>query len=70
MERDQTDPELLERLYRIDHIAVRLQRNADSLMLLAGIREAGLGGGPTPLTKTATPRWTTSSTRASRSPSR
>jgi signal transduction histidine kinase len=50
VEHDQTDPELLERLYRIDHIAVRLQRNADSLMLLAGIREAGLDGGPTPLT--------------------
>ncbi|MEE4543320.1 ATP-binding protein [Streptomyces sp. V4-01] len=50
VERGETDPELLDRLYRIDHLAVRLQRNADSLMLLAGIREAGLDAGPTELT--------------------
>jgi signal transduction histidine kinase len=50
VERSETDPELLDRLYRIDHLAVRLQRNADSLMLLAGIREAGLDAGPTELT--------------------
>ncbi|MEU6371865.1 ATP-binding protein [Streptomyces sp. NPDC046909] len=50
VERGETDPELLERLYSIDHIAVRLRRNADSLMLLAGIREAALGAGPTALT--------------------
>ncbi|MFE9643742.1 ATP-binding protein [Streptomyces sp. NPDC006365] len=46
VERGETDPQVLERLYRIDHIAVRLQRNADSLMLLAGIRETGLNTGP------------------------
>ncbi|MFD5796052.1 ATP-binding protein [Streptomyces diastatochromogenes] len=46
VERGETDPELLERLYSIDHIAVRLRRNADSLMLLAGIRETALDGGP------------------------
>ncbi|WP_328874507.1 HAMP domain-containing protein [Streptomyces sp. NBC_00287] len=50
VERGETDPELLERLYSIDHIAVRLRRNADSLMLLAGIRESGLGSGPLALT--------------------
>ncbi|PAZ14852.1 ATP-binding protein [Streptomyces sp. SA15] len=49
VEREETDPELLERLYRIDHIAVRLQRNADSLMLLAGIRETGVEARPTAL---------------------
>ncbi|WP_338145969.1 ATP-binding protein [Streptomyces scabichelini] len=46
VERGETDPQVLDRLYRIDHIAVRLQRNADSLMLLAGIRETGLNTGP------------------------
>ncbi|MEU5539589.1 ATP-binding protein [Streptomyces sp. NPDC020362] len=46
VERGETDPALLERLYSIDHIAVRLRRNADSLMLLAGIRETGLDDGP------------------------
>ncbi|SEK79700.1 ATP-binding protein [Streptacidiphilus jiangxiensis] len=49
VERGETDPELLEQLYRIDHIAVRLQRNADSLMLLAGIRETELDGRPAEL---------------------
>ncbi|MFD4511317.1 ATP-binding protein [Streptomyces sp. NPDC058457] len=49
VERAETDPALLERLYSIDHIAVRLRRNADSLMLLAGIRETVLAGGPTPV---------------------
>jgi len=53
VERGETDPALLDRLYRIDHIAVRLQRNADSLMLLAGIRETGLEASPTPLTNVA-----------------
>ncbi|WP_433469307.1 ATP-binding protein [Spirillospora sp. CA-128828] len=47
VEREETDPDVLERLYRIDHIAVRLQRNADSLMLLAGIREDGVEARPT-----------------------
>ncbi|WP_327720039.1 sensor histidine kinase [Streptomyces sp. NBC_00490] len=50
VERGETDPELLERLYSIDHIAVRLRRNADSLMLLAGIRETVLDAGPIALT--------------------
>ncbi|MEV6479907.1 ATP-binding protein [Streptomyces sp. NPDC051576] len=50
VERGETDPALLERLYSIDHIAVRLRRNADSLMLLAGIRETVMDGGPTELT--------------------
>ncbi|MFJ9739006.1 ATP-binding protein [Streptomyces sp. NPDC101166] len=50
VERGETDPALLERLYSIDHIAVRLRRNADSLMLLAGIRETVLDSGPSALT--------------------
>ncbi|MET9730694.1 ATP-binding protein [Streptomyces sp. NPDC006458] len=50
VERGETDPALLERLYRIDHIAVRLRRNADSLILLAGLRETLLNTGPTELT--------------------
>ncbi|KUL31139.1 histidine kinase [Streptomyces regalis] len=50
VERGETDPALLERLYSIDHIAVRLRRNADSLMLLAGIHEAVLDTAPLALT--------------------
>lgn len=50
IERGETDPALLDRLYRIDHLAVRLQRNADSLMLLADIRETGMEAEPSALT--------------------
>lgn len=50
MERTETDPVLLERLYRIDHLAVRLQRGADSLMLLSGEREPALEATPMRLT--------------------
>jgi len=49
VEREETDPDVLQRMYRIDHIAVRLQRNADSLMLLAGIRDPELEARPTSL---------------------
>ncbi|MFG2092330.1 ATP-binding protein [Streptomyces sp. NPDC048612] len=49
VEREETDPDVLQRMYRIDHIAVRLQRNADSLMLLAGIRDPEVEARPTTL---------------------
>ncbi|MGW7022623.1 ATP-binding protein [Streptomyces decoyicus] len=49
VEREETDPDVLERMYRIDHIAVRLQRNADSLLLLAGIRDPEVDARPTTL---------------------
>ncbi|MFG2289695.1 ATP-binding protein [Streptomyces sp. NPDC048595] len=49
VEREETDPGILNRMYRIDHIAVRLQRNADSLMLLAGIRDPEMEARPTTL---------------------
>ncbi|MFE1172229.1 ATP-binding protein [Streptomyces sp. NPDC058773] len=49
VEREETDPDVLQQMYRIDHIAVRLQRNADSLMLLAGIRDPELEARPTSL---------------------
>jgi signal transduction histidine kinase len=49
-EREETDPSVLERLYRIDHIAVRLQRGADSLMLLSGETEPTLTDDPLRLT--------------------
>jgi signal transduction histidine kinase len=49
-EREETDPSVLERLYRIDHIAVRLQRGADSLMLLSGETENAIGDAPLRLT--------------------
>jgi signal transduction histidine kinase len=37
LERDETDPEVLANLYRLDHLATRMRRNAESLLVLAGI---------------------------------
>ena len=53
VERAETDPVLLDLLYRIDHLAVRLQRGADSLMLLSGEQETDLGATPMRLTDVA-----------------
>ncbi|MBW8806385.1 MAG: HAMP domain-containing protein, partial [Catenulisporales bacterium] len=50
VERTETDPVLLDRMYRIDHLAVRLQRGADSLILLSGERESNISGAPMRLT--------------------
>jgi signal transduction histidine kinase len=35
-ERDETDPEVLARLFVLDHIAARLRRNGENLLVLAG----------------------------------
>ncbi|MFJ2648620.1 ATP-binding protein [Streptomyces sp. NPDC087420] len=40
LEQAQTDPETLRPLYQIDHIATRLRRNAESLQVIAGKRQA------------------------------
>lgn len=37
LERNETDPDTLEGLFRLDHIATRMRRNAESLLVLAGI---------------------------------
>ncbi|GAA1286362.1 ATP-binding protein [Saccharothrix xinjiangensis] len=40
MESEEQDPDALSRLYRLDHLATRLRRNAENLRVLAG-EEAG-----------------------------
>lgn len=35
-ERDETDPDVLARLFALDHIAARLRRNGENLLVLAG----------------------------------
>ncbi|MGC5019926.1 sensor histidine kinase [Micromonospora sp. DT47] len=49
LERQETDPDRLEHLYRLDHISSRLRRNAGSLVVLSG--SAGSDGhvAPVPL---------------------
>jgi hypothetical protein len=36
LERDETDPEALEHLFRLDHLATRMRRNAEDLIVLSG----------------------------------
>lgn len=36
LERDETDPVFLEHLFKLDHLASRMRRNAESLLILAG----------------------------------
>ena len=38
LERDEQDPDVLKGLYRLDHMATRMRRNAESLLVLAGNR--------------------------------
>jgi signal transduction histidine kinase len=37
LEADETDPDTLGALFRLDHLATRMRRNAESLLVLAGI---------------------------------
>ncbi|MGC4897408.1 sensor histidine kinase [Micromonospora sp. DT31] len=50
LEREESDPEQLENLFKLDHLAARMRRNDDSLLVLAGTestrrwnRPVGLG---------------------------
>lgn len=38
LERDEDDPERLEQLFELDHLAARMRRNGDSLLVLAGAK--------------------------------
>jgi signal transduction histidine kinase len=49
LERNERDPELLGRLYRLDHVATRLRRSADSLLVVSGTIDQFMSGGPTHL---------------------
>ena len=46
LERDETDPKVLESLFRIDHFSTQMRRNAENLMLLSGDRPVRRGGVP------------------------
>jgi signal transduction histidine kinase len=37
LESGETDPEILANLFRLDHLATRMRRNAESLLVLAGV---------------------------------
>jgi signal transduction histidine kinase len=50
LERNEPDPEMLTRLYRLDHVATRLRRSADSLLVVSGTIEQVVSGEPVHLT--------------------
>ncbi|MFI1192870.1 nitrate- and nitrite sensing domain-containing protein [Micromonospora sp. NPDC020750] len=49
LERQETDPDRLEHLYRLDHVSSRLRRNAGSLVVLSGSTDADAHVAPVPL---------------------
>ena len=50
LERDTSDPDLLDDLFRLDHLATRMRRNAESLLVLAGEEPARRWSEPVSLT--------------------
>ncbi len=46
LESREADPELLEELFRLDHLATRMRRNAESLLVLAGTEPARVWSAP------------------------
>jgi signal transduction histidine kinase len=49
LERSEHDAGLLARLYRLDHVATRLRRSADSLLVVSGTMDESVTGTPTAL---------------------
>ncbi len=46
LEKDEADPTVLESLYRLDHLATRARRNAESLVVLGGTSSQQATGSP------------------------
>ncbi len=46
LEQEERDPEMLEKLFKVDHLATRMRRNAESLLVLAGARASRVFGEP------------------------
>jgi hypothetical protein len=49
MEREEADPDILERLFTLDHLATRMRRNAESLLLLGGLEPHRQWSQPVPI---------------------
>ena len=49
LEASETDPEELEHLFKLDHLATRMRRNAESLLVLAGVETPRRWGRPVPV---------------------
>ncbi len=51
LEAEEEDPDDLEALFKLDHMATRMRRNAESLLVLAGSEPSRRRGQPVPLSK-------------------
>ena len=49
LEEQERDPDALAELFRLDHLATRIRRNAESLLVLSGEEPARVRGQPVPL---------------------
>jgi HAMP domain-containing protein len=49
LERNETDPETLENLFRLDHLATRMRRNSEDLIVLSGAEPPRRWSQPIPL---------------------
>jgi signal transduction histidine kinase len=49
LEREERDPDRLSALFTLDHLATRMRRNSDSLLVLAGVDEKAAARAPVPL---------------------
>ncbi|WP_344135356.1 sensor histidine kinase [Luedemannella flava] len=49
LEARETDPDVLEQLFRVDHLATRMRRNDENLLVLAGADTSRRGSRPLPL---------------------
>ena len=52
LERGETDPDTLANLFRLDHLATRMRRNAESLLVLAGVDPPRKWAAPVRITDT------------------
>jgi signal transduction histidine kinase len=50
LERHERDPDQLDNLFKLDHLATRMRRNAESLLVLAGAEPPRRRGRPVPVT--------------------
>ncbi|MBV6509917.1 MAG: hypothetical protein JJLCMIEE_03033 [Acidimicrobiales bacterium] len=50
LERDETDPDVLANLFHLDHLATRMRRNAESLLVLSGVTPTRINSAPVPVT--------------------
>jgi signal transduction histidine kinase len=49
LERDEADPQRLQSLFRLDHLAARMRRNGANLLVLSGTKVSREQSGPVPL---------------------